>query len=363
MRVELHRMPVASPDDVSPLDDLIRSGRVRADQISAVLAQNEGDAYARGFTLHVLEELLSEATGQTREEISRRVPMLMIGQANVAPLIPHLNVFVTIPEERGTGAKRLVLGTGVTRDLLPEEYGTMAQVHAVAETTQAALAEAGLARPTDVHCVYVKAPELSPQRIADAQRRGRRLRTTDLRASAAVARGAAALGVALALGEVPEAALKDEAIGSDWSLFSRVAHVSSGIEQTNCRVIAAGNAAGSASDLVVGHCVMTDALDVASFKDGLRAVGLSFACCPDPAELARVENVFIGTGANTVPTIRGRRHTMQTDFLWASAGAQAKAMANAVIAGIVGDPMLLSKSGAEHQGPRGSNCVAIFARA
>ena len=40
-------MPVESPDDVSPLDDLIRSGRVRADQISAVLAQNEGDAYAR----------------------------------------------------------------------------------------------------------------------------------------------------------------------------------------------------------------------------------------------------------------------------------------------------------------------------
>jgi ring-opening amidohydrolase-like protein len=128
-------------------------------------------------------------------------------------------------------------------------------------------------------------------------------------------------------------------------------------------VIVAGNAAGSGSDLVVGHCVMKDVLDLPAFKDGLRSVGLDFACCPDPAQLARVENLFIGTSADTLPTIRGRRHTIRTDFLWASAGAQAKAMANAVIAGVMGDPMFLSKSGSEHQGPRGSTCVAIFARA
>jgi hypothetical protein len=101
----------------------------------------------------------------------------------------------------------------------------------------------------------------------------------------------------------------------DWSLFSRVVQCSSGIEQSACSVIVAGNAAGSASDLVVGHCVMKDVLDLPAFKDGLRSVGLDFACCPD-----------------------------------------------AVIAGVMGDPMLPSKSGSEHQGPRGSTCVAIFAR-
>jgi cyanuric acid amidohydrolase len=349
---------------VSPLAELIRSGRVRAAQISAVIAQNEGDAYARGFTLHVLGQLLHETTGQSREEIQRRVPLLMIGQANIAPLIPHLNVFVTIPDRRGaSGAKRLVVGTGVTRDLQPEEYGTMAEVQAVADTTRTLMAEAGLTDPADVHCVYVKTPELTPKRIAEAQGRGARLRTTDLRAAAGLARGAAGLGAALALGEVPEAKLNDGVIGVDFGLFSRVAQCSSGIEQTACSVIVVGNAAGSASDLVAGHCVMKDALDVPAFKDGLRSVGLDFACCPDEAQLARIENLFISTSVDVLPTIRGRRHTIRTDFLWASAGAQAKAFANAVIAGVMGDPMFLSKSGNEHQGPRGSTCVTLFARA
>lgn len=364
MKVELYRLPVASPDDVTPLAELIRTGRIQANQISGVIAQNEGDYYARGFTLHMLEELLSETTGQSCEEVRRRVPLLMIGLAHVGSLSPHLNVIVTIPERRGsTSEKRLVAGTGVTRDLRPEEYGTMVQVSEVAVTVKSAMRDAGIDNPADVHCAYVKVPELTNARLQDAEARGQRVRSTDFRTTGTYTRGAAALGVALALGEVSEAQLRDEAICHDWNLFSRVAHVSSGIEQTACKVIVLGNTAGSASELVAGHCVMADALDVDAFKDALRSVGLKFTCCPDAAQRARVENIFIGTGANAVPTVRGRRHTMNSDFLWAFAGAQAKAMANAVIASIMGDTMYLSKSGCEHQGPRGSNLVAVFARA
>lgn len=364
MKVELYRLPVDSPDDVSPLAELIRSGRVRANQVSAVIAQNEGDYYARGFTLHMLEELLSQTTGQTVEDVRRRVPLLMIGLAHVGSLSPHLNVFVTIPEPRGTTSeKRLAIGTGVTRDFRPEEYGTMAQVNEVATTVRKLMGEAGLTDPRDVHCVYVKVPELTNERLRDAEARRQRVRSIDFRTTGVYTRAAAALGVARALGEVAASQLNDGVIGHDWSLFSNVAQVSSGIEQTACKVIVMGNAPASASDLVVGHCVMADVLDVAAFKDGLRSVGLRFTCCPDATQLARVENIFIGTGANVVPTIRGRRHTMHTDFLWAFSGAQAKATANAVIAGIMGDTMYLSKSGCEHQGPRGSNIVAIFARA
>jgi len=364
MKVELYRLAVASPDDVTPLADLIRTGQIQAKQVSAVIAQNEGDYYARGFTLHMLEELLSEATGETREQLRRRVPMLMIGLAHVGSLCPHLNVFVTVPETRGaTEEKRLVIGTGITRDLLPEEYGTMAAVSEVAATVKASMKNAGLEDPTDVHCVYVKVPELTNARLADAQSRSKRVRAQDFRIGAIYSRGAAALGVGLALGELTEGQLSENAICENWDLFSRIAHVSSGIEQTACKVVVIGNAPGSASDLVVGHCVMKDILDVASFKEALRSVGLKFTCCPDSTQLARIENIFIGTGAYVIPTIRGRRHTMQSDFLWAFSGAQAKATANAVIASIMGDTMFLSKSGCEHQGPRGSNLVAVFAKA
>ncbi len=364
MKVEMYRLPVSSPDDVSPLGDLIARGTIQAREVAAVIAQNEGDYYARGFTLHMLEELLSGATGESREAVRKRVPMLMIGLAHVYPLIPHLNVIVIKPEVKGTGQeKRLVAGTGVTRDLLPEEYGTIAQVHEVAATVKQAIGDAGIQDMADVHCVYVKVPEITDERTKDAASRGRAPRSLDNRVLGGFTRGAAALGVAVALGEVDAQRLSDEAIGRDWQLHSSVAQVSSGIEQTACKVVVLGNGPGSASDLVAGHCVMQDPLDVESFKNALRSVGLKFNCCPDAAQLARVENIFIGTSANFVPTLRGRRHTMHSDFLWAFAGAQAKAMANAVIAGIMGDTMFLAKSGSEHQGPRGSNIVAVFARA
>lgn len=364
MRVELYRLPVASPDDVSPLADLIRKGTIRAEHVAAVIAQNEGDYYARGFTLHMLEELLSETTGQSREAVRRRVPLLMIGLAHVAPLCPHLNVVVIKPDMGRSGPeKRLVAGTGVTRDLLPEEYGTMAQVEEVVTTVRWLVKEAGITDTADVHCVYVKVPELTDDRVKDAASRGRAPRPGDYRTVANYTRGAAALGVAAALGEIDAKRLGDDSICRDWDLYSRVAHVSSGIEQTSCRMVVFGNAAGSASDLVAGHCVMKDPLDIEAFKTGLRSVGLKFDCCPDAEQRARLENIFIGTSANFLPTIRGRRHTMHSDFLWGFSGAQAKAMANAVIAGVMGDTMFLSKSGSEHQGPRGSNVVALFARA
>jgi cyanuric acid amidohydrolase len=363
MRVELYRLPVAAPQDISALRDLVEKGQIKADQISAVIAQNEGDAYARGFTLHMLEQLISGATGESPEAVRSRVPMLMIGLANIGSLSPHLNVFVTIQQPRRPGPeKRLVIGTGVTRDLRPEEQGTMAHVREVAATVRKAMKDAGLNDPADVHCAYVKVPELTNDRIADAEARKQKVRSYDFRAAAVFSRGAAGLGVGLALGEIKESQLNDDMIAQDWSIYSHVAHVSSGIEQTACKVVVMGNAAGSASDLVMGHCTMKDTLDLASFKDGLRSVGLDFACCPDEKQLAKIDNIFIGTGAYTVPTIRGRRHVMHSDFLWSFQGVQAKAMANAVIASVVGDTMFLSKSGCEHQGPRGSNLVAIFAR-
>jgi cyanuric acid amidohydrolase len=256
-----------------------------------------------------------------------------------------------------------VAGTGVTRDLRPEEYGTMVQVQEVASTVRRLVGEAGITDMADVHCVYVKVPEITDERAKDAASRGKKPRSLDNRVLGGLTRGAGALGVALALGEVDGARLSDEAIGRDRDLYSSVAQVSSGIEQVSCRIVVLGNAAGSGSDLVAGHCVMQDPLDLDAFKNGLRSVGLEFDCCPDRAQIARVENLFIGTSANHVSTLRDRRVTIDSDFLWAFAGAQAKAMATAVIGGIMGDTMFCGKSGSEHQGPRGSNVVAIFARA
>jgi cyanuric acid amidohydrolase len=60
-------------------------------------------------------------------------------------------------------------------------------------------------------------------------------------------RGASALGVALALGEVAPAALADGAICQRWDLYSRVASTSAGVELRNCEILVLGNGVPRAS--------------------------------------------------------------------------------------------------------------------
>ena len=61
-------------------------------------------------------------------------------------------------------------------------------------------------------------------------RAGHSVAAEDTYASMGYSRGASALGVALALGEVAEAALGDAVVCRDWTLFSRRASTSAGVE-------------------------------------------------------------------------------------------------------------------------------------
>src|SRR5208282_989487 len=133
--------------------------------------------------------------------------------------------------------KRLAIGIAVTRDFAPEEVGTMTEVREVAEAVKRAQAEAGVPDPRDVHYVQVKGPLLTPAAVADADRRGAKLVTRDPNGSKPYARGATALGVALALGEVAETSLSDEAIARRMDLFSSVANTSAGGELRNCEIL------------------------------------------------------------------------------------------------------------------------------
>ena len=60
-------------------------------------------------------------------------------------------------------------------------------------------------------------------------------------------------------------------------------------------------------------------------------------------------------------SVRKRRHTMLDDSDINST-RHARAVVNAVIASIVGDPMVYVSGGSEHQGPAGGGPVAVIAR-
>jgi len=366
-KVEVFKIPTASPDDVTGLARLLDEGRVRAEDIICVLGKTEGNGcvndFTRGFATLAYELLLAEKLGVAREEVRARVAFIMSGGTE-GVMSPHVTVFTRsdvpgpVPQGRG---KRLAAGISFTRDLLPEEIGTMVQVREVADAVKVAMEQAAIEDPADVHFVQIKCPLLTADRIQDAARRGKRVVVQDTYKSMGYSRGASALGVALALGEIDEGRLSNDVICKDFALYSGVASTSAGVEMKRCEIMLLGNSPASASELKIGHAVMRDAIDADAVREALRSAGLEFDCCPSAADLAMVVNVFAKAEASTTGMVRGRRHIMLDDSD-INHTRHARAVVSAVVASVVGDPMVYVSGGAEHQGPDGGGPVAAIVR-
>src|SRR5262249_11958059 len=183
---------------------------------------------------------------------------------------PHATVFTnTSSGGQSDGTARLAMGIGITRDILPEEVGTMIQVREVSAAAKRALAEAEIDEPRDAHYVQDDGPLLKPPTNADADSRGGKLVTRDPNGSKAYARGATALGVALGLGEVKEKDLSDNVIARDMNLYTSVASTSAGGELKNCEILVFGNSRNATSSFRIGHGVLKDAIDADGIRDTL----------------------------------------------------------------------------------------------
>src|SRR5258708_4325484 len=190
------------------------------------------------------------------------------------------------------GVHKVAMAAEGTRDIAPEEVGTMAQVREVAEATRRCLAATGITDPKDVHYVQVKGPLLTPASIADADRRGKTLRTRDPNGSKPYARGATALGVALGLGEVEESDVNDEAVAKRFDLYSSVASTSAGGELKNCEVLLFGNSPSATGDLRIGHGILKDTIDADGICAALRNAVLSVSASFSNEEASRVATFF-----------------------------------------------------------------------
>ena len=210
-RAFLHRISAAAPDDVSGLSAAIADGRVRPEGLVAILGKTEGNGCVNDFTrAFAVRALQDELKRHLPAEQAEAVCCVMSGGTEGA-LAPHW-LLLERREEAGGTAGALALGRARTRALLPEELGRMAQVEVVAAGVRAAMAEAGIVKPEDVHFVQIKGPLLTAGRIAEAEARGQTVAVRDTLRSMGYSRGASALGVGLALGEIPAAALSDPVI-------------------------------------------------------------------------------------------------------------------------------------------------------
>ena len=365
MRASAYKVGMRSPEDVSEAARLLDQQAFRAEDVVAILGKTEGNGgvndYTRGLATLCFQLLLSQRSGAPVEKIAKRVPIIWSGGTE-GLMSPHATILLR-EGDRGapSGEKRLAVGTAYTRDLLPEEFGTLVHAQVAADGVQAAIADAGIEATDDIHFVQIKTGALTTERITDARARGRGAVTTDTGKSMAYGRAAAALGIGLATGEVPPSRLGADAILRDFDLASDVASTSSGVELMNCEIIVMGNSPRSTSDLVMAHAVMRDALDASAIREALRRAGLRVECELDERDRGRLVNVFVKCEPDPSGATRGRRHVMFED---SDIGytRHIRGAVNAIVASVTGDPMCYVSAGAEHQGPPGGGVVAVLAR-
>jgi cyanuric acid amidohydrolase len=366
--VDVIRISTNGPGDVSGLVQLIEAGTVEPAAILAILGKTEGNGgvndFTREYAVSALCSALAPYLGLPPHGVEEKIAFVMSGGTE-GVLSPHITVFTRIEVAdpgpgRGIAGKRLSIGIAQTRNFMPEELGRKAQIDETAAAVRTAIADAGIDDPRDVHFVQIKCPLLTMERIEAAHEKGGKTVTTSAYGSMAYSRGASALGVALALGEIG-GGIRDEQVLNDWDLFSSVASTSSGIELMHNVVIVFGNSAASASPFIIGHAVMRDAIDAAAVMEALKSVGLGVGDSSDPLALNRLVNIFAKAEASPDGTVRGFRHTMLDDSDIGST-RHARAAVGGLIGGLSGTGAVYVSGGAEHQGPPGGGPVAAIAR-
>ena len=365
-QVQVWRIPCSGPGDLGGVKALIDAGEIVAADIVAVMGKTEGNGCVNDFTREYAStawcHLLAPALGCTPEAVHGRVALVMSGGTE-GVLSPHFTVFARrwVSAASAVQGKRLVVGIAQTRDFLPEEMGRAAQIDATAEAVAEAMRDAGIRSADDVHFVQVKCPLLTSGKVSAALARGASPVTHDSYESMGYSRGASALGVAVALGEVAREEIGDASVMSDWRLFSARASASAGIELEGNVVIVLGEAEGSASGFRIAHAVMRDAIDAPSVRALLRdAFGLD-AERDAQALSARLVNLLAKAEASPDGRVREARHTMLNDSDIHST-RHARAVVGGVLASVAGHTALYVSGGAEHQGPAGGGPVAAILR-
>jgi cyanuric acid amidohydrolase len=354
MAIDVVKVELKSVQDASGLDQCIRSGRFKAGEVLAVVGKTEGNGGVNDFTRILADQAFRNVLlehGAASDAVSR-VPMIWSGGCD-GVITPHATVFARV-QASGGGEPRLVIGTALSAELKPEDIGRPRMVEIVAEGVRAAMRDAGIDDPKDVHYVQTKTPLLTIDWVEDAKRRGKDV-ACEVHNSMGVSNGTTALGIAVALGELPMP--HAEQICRNLELYSSVASCSSGVELTCAQIVLMGNRKGAGGRYRIGHSVMKDALDIDGIYDAIRNAGLELPERPRAADLrGKLVNCFIKCEADHRGKLRGRRQIMLDDSD-VHHHRHSKGAVGGVAAAATGDPAVFVSVDAMHQGPHGGGPV------
>jgi ring-opening amidohydrolase-like protein len=356
MAIEVAKVELKSVQDATGLDACIRKGQFAADEVIAVIGKTEGNGGVNDFTRILADQAFRRVLakhGQRSEQQIAQIPMVWSGGCD-GVITPHATVFARTTATGPAAKSRLAIGTAMSAELLPEDIGRPTMVEKVAAAVKAAMRDAGIDDPSDVHYVQTKTPLLTIESVRDAEARGRHV-ACEVHDSMGVSNGTTALGVALALGEIemPRA----EEICRNLDLYSSVASCSSGVELTQAQIVLLGNKPGAGGRYRIGHAVMRDALDIDGIYEAIRNAGLELPARARADDLGgRVVNCFMKCEADRRGTLRGRRQIMLDDSD-VHHHRHSKAAVGGVAAAAIGDPAVFVSVDAMHQGPQGGGPV------
>jgi cyanuric acid amidohydrolase len=356
MAIVVAKVELKTVMDASSMEASITAGMFGADEVVAVIGKTEGNGGVNDFTRILADQAFRgvlRKLGTRSEADIAGIPMVWSGGCD-GVITPHATVFARNAKTGPASVSRMAIGTGMSAELLSEDIGRPAMVEKVAEAVKAAMRDAGISDPSEVHYVQTKTPLLTIESVRDAESRGHHV-ACEVHDSMGVSNGTTALGIAVALGEIkmPRA----EQICRDLDLYSSVASCSSGVELTQAQIVLIGNKHGAGGRYRIGHAVMKDALDIDGIYAAIRNAGLDLPERPRAEDLGgRVVNCFIKCEADRHGTLRGRRQIMLDDSD-VHHHRHAKAAVGGVAAAAIGDPAVFVSVDAMHQGPQGGGPV------
>jgi len=360
MAIEVAKVELKTVQDASGMEALIKKGQFRADEVIAVIGKTEGNGGVNDFTRILADQAFRAVLrklGSRSEQQIAKIPMVWSGGCD-GVITPHATVFARSAKTGPATKSRLTIGTAMSVEILPEDIGRPAMVEKVADAVRAAMHDAGIDDPKDVHYVQTKTPLLTVDAVHDAHARGKEV-ACEVHDSMGVSNGTTGLGIAVGLREIKMP--KAEEICRNLDLYSSVASCSSGVELTQAQIVLLGNKNGAGGRYRIGHSVMKDAIDIDGIYDSIRNAGLDLPERPRAEDLqGRLVNCFMKCEADRTGKLRGRRQIMldDSDVPW---HRHAKGAVGGVAAAAIGDPAVFVSVDAMHQGPQGGGpCIAII---
>jgi cyanuric acid amidohydrolase len=335
MGLRVIKAPTRGPDDLGPLGALEAIG-LAPESVVAMVAKSEGNGCVNDFS----RTLAAYVWGSVLPASA----ITVVSGGTEGVLSPHVTLFADDASQAATG---LVAAVGRTAAVPYPELGRAAHARLVAEEVGRLVGSLGVS-PAAVRLVLVKTPLLTSEKVSACLAAGTPAVATDTYESMACSRRAAALGIALALGECNQEQL-DAGLAGDARIWSSVASVSSGAELEDCHILVLA-CHPSGGSLRARHVVMKDALDLPAVAGMLSAI---------EEEGGRLIQLFAKVEADATGSVRGRRHTMLTDSDIHST-RHARAAVGGMLAGLVGDGCLYVSAGAEGQGPAGGGPVTAI---